>query len=349
MIKLIDILDEAIVGDFINKIKSIPGNIALKKRISQFNELEVKIFEYQNNYNGPINTVLEKYALFFKYYCSGFNSSVDKLESKELAKFLTKHYKQDLQPELTGMLKNTLLAHGGKNYKSLDVIDVDKFLGTNMPNKGHFGPGFYLTNAVAIKVAEHYGNDVQPMVINNVLKPLDIRPGTKNYYGNTDYEGKDVTASTDIGSYIGKPSYQLVAYITGVPELDKMWLQNSKKAGVKELVKQIKNQYSDKISDTQIKDIIKNVKFQVTDKKDFVSSLTSSSSLEDVYKQGKYDLIITTKNTSGVGLDKYPKAEVVVLKDKAQDVKSIFPSIEGIMKSDGQKIERNMSSANIHD
>ena len=192
MIKLLDILDEAIVGDIISKIKSIPGNIALKKRISQFNELEAKIFEYQNDYNGPINTVLEKYALFFKYYCSGFNSSVDKLESKELAKFLTKHYKQDLQPELTGMLKNTLLAHGGKNYKSLDVIDVDKFLGTNMPNKGHFGPGFYLTNAVAIKVAEHYGNDVQPMVINNVLKPLDIRPGTKNYYGNTDFEGKNV-------------------------------------------------------------------------------------------------------------------------------------------------------------
>ena len=340
MIKLIDI---------ISKIKSIPGNIALKKRISQFNELEVKIFEYQNNYNGPINTVLEKYALFFKYYCSGFNSSVDKLESKELAKFLTKHYKQDLQPELTGMLKNTLLAHGGKNYKSLDVIDVDKFLGTNMPNKGHFGPGFYLTNAVAIKVAEHYGNDVQPMVINNVLKPLDIRPGTKNYYGNTDFEGKNVIAYVNAGKYLDKDNYQLYADITGVPELDKMWLQNSKKEGVKELIKQLKDILSNKVSDEQIKDMVKNVKFQVTDKKEPVSSLTSSPSLETVYKQGKYDLIVTSKNTSGVGFDKYPKAEVVVLKDKAQDVKSIFPSIEGIMKSDGQKIERNMSSANIHD
>jgi hypothetical protein len=349
MIKLIDILDEAIVGDFINKIKSIPGNIALKKRISQFNELEIKIFEYQNDYNGPINTVLEKYASFFKYYCNSFNNSVSKLENKELAKFLTKHYKQDLQPELTGMLKNTLLAHGGKNYKSLDVIDVDKFLGTNMPNKGHFGPGFYLTNAVAIKVAEHYGNDVQPMVINNVLKPLDIRPGTKNYYGNTDFEGKNVIAYVNAGKYLGKDNYQLYADITGVPELDKMWLQNSKKEGVKELIKQLKDILSNKVSDEQIKDMVKNVKFQVTDKKEPVSSLTSSPSLETVYKQGKYDLIITTKNTSGIGLDKYPKAEVVVLKDKAQDVKSIYPSIEGIMKSDGQKIERNMSSANIHD
>ena len=349
MIKLIDILDEAIVGDFINKIKSIPGNIALKKRISQFNELEVKIFEYQNDYNGPINTVLEKYTSFFKYYCNSFNNSVSKLENKELAKFLTKHYKQDLQPELTGMLKNTLLAHGGKNYKSLDVIDVDKFLGTNMPNKGHFGPGFYLTNAVAIKVAEHYGNDVQPMVINNVLKPLDIRPGTKNYYGNTDFKGKNVIAYVNAGKYLSKDNYQLYADITGVPELDKMWLQNCKEEGVKELINGLKDILSNKVSDEQIKDMVKNVKFQVTDKKEPVSSLTSSPSLETVYKQGKYDLIITTKNTSGIGLDKYPKAEVVVLKDKAQDVKSIYPSIEGIMKSDGQKIERNMSSANIHD
>jgi hypothetical protein len=290
-----------------------------------------------------------KYASFFKGYCNSFNSSIDKLENKEVARFLTKHYKQDLQPELTGILKSTLLAHGGKSYKSLDIIDVDKFLSTGTGNLGHFGSGFYLTNAITINVAKHYGSDVQPMVINNVLKPLDIRPGTKNYYGNTDYEGKDVIAYVNIGKYIGQDNYQLSTHITGVPELDKMWLQNSKKSGVKELVKQLKDKLSNKVSDEQIKDMVKNIKFQVTDKKDFVSSLTSSSSLEDVYKQGKYDLIITTKNTSGVGLDKYPKAEVVVLKDKAQDVKSIFPSIEGIMKSDGQKIERNMSSANIHD
>jgi len=352
MIKLIDILneniDESVVGDLINKIKSLPGNLALKKRVSQFNELEIKVFEYQNNYNGPINGTLGKYAMYFKSYCNKLGTNIDKLEDKELAKFLTKHYKQDLQPELSGVYKNVLLVHGGKSYTSLDVINIDKFLGTNMPNIGHFGSGFYLTNAIMIQVAKHYGGDIQPMIINNVQKPLNIRPGTKNYYGNTDFEGKEVIASVDIGKYINKDNYNIVAYTTGIPELDKSWEQNTKKITLKDLTKQIKERIPN-ISNEELKNILKNTKFKIKDSSEYISTLTGNPSLEYVYRQGKYDLIVTSKNTSGVGPDTYQRAEVVVLKNKASDVKSVFPSIEAILKSDGKKIERNLSSPNIHD
>lgn len=335
------------------------------KRYGEMSDFEKKVYDYQKGYDNIDKRLLQYTKDFISYYNDVYGNKVGnmlykpKLTDKEIAKFLTKHYREDIYPKLTGIYKNKILTHGTKDFKSLDVIDVDKHIGTHTGNKGHFGKGLYLTSSR--DVGKHYGR-TQPLVLHNIQNPFFIIPGDKNYYGSHDFKGMDFNSELKLGdidvSIIPtedddnqkllkkikeSPSYKCVGYAQTIPELDKQWEQNGKKESLSNLMSDLVSRFG--ISDELAKKLIKYAKINQKESFEF-ASLTGSKSLDTVYSQSKHDLIVTNKNTSGEGLGRFMDAEVVV--KEPTSVVSIFPTFNAIMKSDGNSISRDLTSSNIH-
>src|SRR6056300_187398 len=336
-----------------------------RKRYDEFSDFEKKVYDYQKGYDNIDKRLLQYTNDFISYYNNVYPKEVGnmlytpKLTNKEIAKFLTKHYREDIYPKLTGLYKNKILTHGTKDYKSLDVIDIDKHITTGTGNQGHFGRGLYLTSSR--NVGKHYGK-TQPLVLHNIQNPFFIIPGNKNYYGSHDFKGVQCTGKLDFNSFdvsiipkedddnqkilntIEKsPNYKMVSYGESIPELDKMWKQNAKKLCYADMVKNLVHYLG--ISDELAKKLANYTEYSYKESPEF-ASLTGAKSLDKIYKQNKYDLIVTNKNTSGEGLDRFMDAEVIV--KEPTSVVSIFPTLNAIMKSGGNSIYRDLTSSNIH-
>jgi hypothetical protein len=336
-----------------------------RNRYDEFSDFEKKVYDYQKGYDNIDKRLLQYTNDFISYYNNVYPKEVGnmlytpKLTNKEITKFLTKHYREDIYPKLTGLYKNKILTHGTKDYKSLDVIDIDKHITTGTGNQGHFGRGLYLTSSR--NVGKHYGK-TQPLVLHNIQNPFFIIPGNKNYYGSHDFKGVQCTGKLDFNSFdvsiipkedddnqkilntIEKfPNYKMVSYGESIPELDKMWKQNAKKLCYADMVKNLVSYFG--ISDELSKKLANYTEYSYEESPEF-ASLTGAKSLDKIYKQNKYDLIVTNKNTSGEGLDRFMDAEVIV--KEPTSVVSIFPTLNAIMKSDGNSIHRDLTSSNIH-
>jgi hypothetical protein len=334
------------------------------KRYNKMSDFEKKVYDYQKGYDNIDKRLLQYTQDFNNYYQrvygsdkvgNGFN-----LSEKEIAKFLTKHYREDIYPKLTGLYKNKILTHGTKDYKSLDVIDIDKHITTGTGNYGHFGKGLYLTSSHA--VGRHYGA-TQPLVLHNIQNPFYMIPGNKNYYGSHDFDGMEFTATLDLKD-IDKSiipaddndnqkilktiednpeGWFVIGLGETIPKLDKMWEQNGRKASLEDLMVNLVSRFG--ISDELAKKLVKYAKIEHKESYEF-ASLTGSKNVDTVYKQGKHDLIVTNRNTSEVGKLRFMDAEVIV--KEPTSVVSIFPKLEAIMKSDGNSIPRDLTSPNIH-
>jgi len=336
-----------------------------KKRYDEMSDFEKKIYDYQKDYDNIDKRLLQYVSDFKSYYSDIYGDKLGKflygpkLTDNEIAKFLTKHYREDIYPKLTGLYKNKILTHGTKDYKSLDVIDIDKHITTGTGNYGHFGKGLYLTSSRG--VGKHYGR-TQPLVLHNIQKPFFIIPGNKNYYGSHDFIGmqfnsilklsdvdKNIIPSEDddnqklLKTIETSPGYTCVGYAETIPKLDKQWEQNGKKNSLISLMSDLVNRFG--ISDELAKKLTKYAKIEQEESYEF-ASLTGSKNVDTVYSQGKHDVIVTNKNTSGEGLDRFMDAEVVV--KEPTSVVSIFPTFNAIMKSDGNSIHRDLTSPNIH-
>ena len=212
------------------------------------------------------------------------------LTDKEILRFLSKHYLEDIVPKLSGLYKHKILAHGSADLSKLDVIDIDKYAGSSIGNKGHFGKGFYLSSDR--RVATHYGR-TQPIVLNDIQKPFYIIPGNKNYYGSHDFEGMAIRVFVD---FLNLPeeerekfkehgydhiynnlkkgtNHMQVAYAQGIPELDKSWKQNGIKDAKKDLEHKLKSHYN--FDDGVIKKLLDNARIEIEPLKDF-AGLTGS-------------------------------------------------------------------------
>ncbi len=335
------------------------------KRYGEMSDFEKKIYDYQKDYDNIDKRLLQYVSDFKSYYSVVYGDKLGnfqyepKLTDKEIAKFLTKHYREDIYPKLTGIYKNKILTHGTKDFKSLDVIDIDKHMGTHTGNKGHFGKGLYLTSSR--NVGKHYGR-TQPLVLHNIQNPFFIIPGDKNYYGSHDFKGIHFNSELKLGDIDlniiptkdddnqkllkkikESPDYKCVGYAQTIPKLDKQWEQNGKKESLSNLMTDLVSRFG--ISDELAKKLIKYAKINQEESFEF-ASLTGSKSVDTVYSQSKHDLIVTNKNTSGEGLDRFMDAEVVV--KEPTSVVSIFPTYNAIMKSDGNSIHRDLTSSNIH-
>jgi len=238
------------------------------------------------------------------------------------------------------------------------VVDIDKFIGSGSHNPGHFGKGFYLSSDR--NVARHYGA-TQPIVLNKVERPFYIIPGDKNYYGSHDFDGMQIRVKIDLSNLPSEAiemmddkshlynvisdgkSYNEVGYAQGIPQLDKSWKQNGINDAKKDLEHKLKTHYQ--IEESYIKDILDNAEIEIEPLKDF-AGLTGSKTVDNVYNQGKHDLIVTNKNTSGIGNERFMDAEVAV-KDPTQIV-SLFPSYDIIIRSDLGSMDRDVTNPSIH-
>ena len=329
-------------------------------RLKNFSPFEKQIYFYQKGYD-KVEKRLSKYVGDFRYYYSRvYKQEMRNLTNKEILRFLSKHYLEDIAPNLSGLFKHRILAHGSNDLSKLDVIDIDKYAGSSIGNKGHFGKGFYLSSDR--RVANHYGAP-QPIVLNNIQKPFYIIPGNKNYYGSHDFEGMNIRVFVDFLNLPeeeiekfkeegydhiyksvkeGKSHWQ-VAYAQGIPALDKSWKQNGIKDAKKDLKHKLKSHYN--FDDGVIKKLLDNARVEIEEMRDY-AGLTGSKVVDNVYDQGKHDLIITNKNTSGVGGDRFMDAEVAV-KDPTQVV-SLFPNYDLITMSNLSSIKRDLTSPAIH-
>ena len=342
------ILKEGIGDFFSDKIK----NIQEKSRLKTFTPFEKQIYFYQKGYD-KIEKRLKQYINDFRYYYNAVHKqSVRNLTNKEILKFLTKHYYEDIIPTLSGLFKNKILSHGSNDLTSLDIIDIDQHIGSGSKNKGHYGKGFYLTSSR--KAAKHYGL-TQPIVLNDIHNPFYIIPGDESYYDAPDFEGMDIRVRVNLADLpeeerknfshelkSGNPYYQ-VAHAQGVPKLDKSWKQNGIKDAKKDLAHKLENHY--KIGNIAIKKLLDDAEITIKELPGF-AGLIGSKVVDNAYDQGKYDLIVTNKNTSGVGANKFMDAEVVV-KDPTQVV-SLFPNYNLITMSDLSSINRDLTNPAIH-
>ena len=172
---------EGVLDYLSNTVKDIKE----KNRLGKFTSFEKQIYFYQKGYD-KIEKRLRQYINDFRYYYNAVHKqSVKNLTNKEILKFLTKHYYEDIMPTLSGLFKNKILSHGSNDLTSLDIIDIDKHIGAGSKNKGHYGKGFYLTSSR--KAARHYGL-TQPIVLNDINKPFYIIPGDESYYDAPDFE-----------------------------------------------------------------------------------------------------------------------------------------------------------------
>ena len=340
-------------------------------RFKKFTDLEKKIFTYIKGYNKTDKRLKPHVGSFRKYYgdhISGKRAVDEKLlTDDEILKFLTKHYYEDILPNLKGIYKNKVLVHGSSDMMTLDIIDISTHLGNNTRNKGLLGSGFYLT--ASPKTGQHYG-DIQPFVINNVKKPLYLRKGTKNYYGYHDYEGYDLqgffnktkleevldeVSLEKINAYRNKyahdrPFFQVVS---ASPELDAAWKQNMYKVVKNNFKEHLKNAGVDDLS---INKALKTIDYKLQESSEFANLAGDSPMMADLYKRGGYDLIVSPTNTAGTGgsgvssagPNIFMDAEVILKQDKAKDLISLFPSVDLIKNMEGNSISRNIGSENIH-
>ena len=327
-------------------------DIREENRLKNFSPFEKQIYFYQKGYD-KTDKRLQQYINDFRYYYNNVHQqSVKNLTNKEIIKFLTKHYYEDIMPTLSGLFKNKILSHGSNDLKSLDVIDIDQYIGAGSKNKGHYGKGFYLTSSR--KAAKHYGL-TQPIVLNDINKPFYIIPGDESYYDAPDFEGMDIRVRVNLLDLPEEerknlthelkddnPYYQ-VAHAQGVPKLDKSWKQNGIKNAKVDLAHKLENHF--KIGNIAIKNLLDNAEITIKELPGF-AGLTGSKVVDNAYAEGKYDLIVTNKNTSGVGANKFMDAEVVV-KDPTQVV-SLFPDYNLITMSDLSSINRDLSNPAIH-
>lgn len=327
-------------------------NIREENRLNNFSPFEKQIYFYQKEYN-KTDKRLKQYINDFRYYYKAVHDqSVKNLKNKEILNFLTRHYYEDIVPTLSGIFKNKILSHGSNDLKSLDVIDIDQYIGGSSKNKGHYGKGFYLTSSR--KAARHYGL-TQPIVLNDINKPFYIIPGDESYYDAPDFNGMDISIRVNLADLspkeienldyelkAGKPYYQ-VAHAQGVPKLDKSWKQNGIKDAKTDLYHKLETHFN--IGNIAIKKLLDNAEITIKELPGF-AGLTGSKVVDNAYEEGKYDLIITNRNTSGVGADRFMDAEVVV-KDPTKVV-SLFPSYNLITMSNLSSINRDLTNPAIH-
>ena len=327
-------------------------NIREENRLKKFSPFEKQIYFYQKGYD-KTDKRLQQYINDFRYYYKAVHDqSVKNLKNKEILNFLTRHYYEDIVPTLSGIFKNKILSHGSNDLKSLDVIDIDQYIGGSSKNKGHYGKGFYLTSSR--KAARHYGL-TQPIVLNDINKPFYIIPGDESYYDAPDFNGMDISIRVNLADLspkeienlgyelkAGKPYYQ-VAHAQGVPKLDKSWKQNGIKDAKTDLYHKLETHFN--IGNIAIKKLLDNAEITIKELPGF-AGLTGSKVVDNAYEEGKYDLIITNRNTSGVGADRFMDAEVVV-KDPTKVV-SLFPSYNLITMSNLSSINRDLTNPAIH-
>jgi len=333
-------------------LKTTVKDIREENRLKNFSPFEKQIYFYQKGYD-KTDKRLQQYINDFRYYYKAVHDqSVKNLKNKEILNFLTKHYYEDIMPTLSGLFKNKILSHGSNDLKSLDVIDIDKHIGSGSKNKGHYGKGFYLTSSR--KASKHYGL-TQPIVLNDINKPFYIIPGYESYYDAPDFEGMDIRVRVNLSDLPpeeienfdhelkgGKPYYQ-VAHAQGVPKLDKSWKQNGIKNAKIDLYHKLENHFQ--IGNVAIKKLLDNAEITIKELPGF-AGLTGSKVVDNAYQEGKYDLIVTNKNTSGVGADRFMDSEVVV-KDPTQVV-SLFPNYDLITMSDLSSLSRDLTNPAIH-
>ena len=333
-------------------LKTTVKDMREENRLKNFSPFEKQIYFYQKGYD-KIEKRLKQYINDFRYYYNAVHKqSVKNLTNKEILKFLTKHYYEDIMPTLRGLFKNKILSHGSNDLSSLDIIDIDKHIGSGSKNKGHYGKGFYLTSSR--KAAKHYGL-TQPIVLNDINKPFYIIPGDESYYDAPDFEGMDIRVRVNLADLPpeeienfdhelkdGKPYYQ-VAHAQGVPKLDKSWKQNGIKNAKRDLSHKLENHFQ--IGNIAIKKLLDNAEITIKELPAF-AGLTGSKVVDNAYQEGKYDLIVTNKNTSGVGADRFMDSEVVV-KDPTQVV-SLFPNYNLITMSDLSSLNRDLTNPAIH-
>ena len=347
-------IKEGIRDYLTNTVRSIKE----KNRLKDLTNFEKQIYFYQKGYD-VIDKRFKDYINDFRYYYSVVhNQELSHITNEEILRFLTKHYLKDIEPRLSGLYQHKILAHGTKDISSLDVVDIDKFIGSGSHNPGHFGKGFYLSSDR--NVAKHYGA-TQPIVLNKVERPFYIMPGDKNYYGSHDFDGAQIRVKIDLANLPSEAiemmdnkshvyniisdgkSYDEVGYAQGIPKLDKSWKQNGINDAKKDLEHKLKSHHQ--IEEKYIKDILDNAEIEIEPLKDF-AGLTGSKTVDNVYNQGKHDLIVTNKNTSGVGHERFMDAEVAV-KDPTQVV-SLFPTYDIIIRSDLSSMDRDVTNPSIH-
>jgi len=341
-----------------NYLSNTVKDIKEKNRLKEMSNFEKQIYFYQKGYD-VLDKRFKDYINDFRYYYSVVNKQeLSHITNEEILRFLTKHYLKDIEPRLSGLYQHKILAHGTKDLSSLDVVDIDKFIGSGSHNPGHFGKGFYLSSDR--NVARHYGA-TQPIVLNKVERPFYIIPGDKNYYGSHDFDGMQIRVKIDLSNLPSEAiemmddkshlynvisdgkSYNEVGYAQGIPQLDKSWKQNGINDAKKDLEHKLKTHYQ--IEERYIKDILDNAEIEIEPLKDF-AGLTGSKTVDNVYNQGKHDLIVTNKNTSGIGNERFMDAEVAV-KDPTQIV-SLFPSYDIIIRSDLGSMDRDVTNPSIH-
>ena len=347
-------IKEGVLDYLSNTVKDIKE----KNRLKEMSNFEKQIYFYQKGYD-ILDKRFKDYINDFRYYYSVVNKQdLSHITNQEILRFLTKHYLKDIEPRLSGLYQHKILAHGTTDISSLDVIDIDKFIGSGSHNPGHFGKGFYLSSDR--NVAKHHGS-TQPIVLNKVKRPFYIIPGDKNYYGSHDFDGMQIRVKIDLANLPSEAiemmgdksqvynvisdgkSYNEVGYAQGIPQLDKSWKQNGINDAKKDLKHKLKTHYQ--IEERYIKDILDNAEIEIEPLKDF-ASLTGSKTVDNVYNQGKHDLIVTNKNTSGIGNERFMDAEVAV-KDPTQIV-SLFPSYDIIIRSDLGSMDRDVTNPSIH-
>jgi len=348
------VIKEGIRNYLSNTVKGIKE----KNRLKEMSNFEKQIYFYQQGYD-VLDKRFKDYINDFRYYYSVVNKQeLSHITNQEILRFLTKHYLKDIEPRLSGLYQHKILAHGTKDLSSLDVVDIDKFIGSGSHNPGHFGKGFYLSSDR--NVAKHYGA-TQPIVLNKVERPFYIIPGDKNYYGSHDFDGMQIRVKIDLADLPSEAiemmddkshlynvisdgkTYNEVGHAQGIPQLDKSWKQNGINDAKKDLEHKLKTHYQ--IEEKYVKDILDNAEIEIEPLKDF-AGLTGSKTVDNVYNQGKHDLIVTNKNTSGVGKERFMDAEVAV-KDPTQVV-SLFPSYDIIIRSDLSSMDRDVTNPSIH-
>lgn len=355
-------------------------------RTRSFNELEKKIYLYQSGYR-KIDDRFKGFEKTFKsFYFRKYGIEVENLKEEEIARFLTKHYLQDIHPYLTGLFKDKVLFHGTENVKDLTKLDWVKHLGKNMGNLGFFGKGFYLTSYIG--AAGYYGL-IQPMVVTGIENPYYIsfdkkgssarhpvvirsyirlsydvlsKDRIKKYIkgrnwasglAEDNFKWYDLRRSRNEVDYIGHGFYKFKDY---VPALYTKNLEKRKNQIKEQLITEATEQLRKwEFEEQDIKTILSSAKFEeeANDYADF--SGRSSDEVDVAYELEQYDLIVADIDTSGRGVDdeKIGNTDVivdaeVVVRDKDQ-VSSIFPSADLIMNSSEKEIKRNLTDDVINE
>lgn len=370
-----------------NPLKDV-GDVGLFQKFKNFfrtrgfNDLEKKIFLYQRNYTKIDDRLAVLVKDFRDFYDRKYGILIQKLNDDEIAKFLTKHYLQDIYPNLTGLYKDKILYHGSSNIKTLDKLDWLKWLGNNTGNSGSFGRGFYLTSLPF--VGRYYSGGglkfTVPVVVDKVKNPFyfsydkDKRKGRFPHMNNINIivqiddlpKEKIKELANDRGNWADDhvkdnfkkydtgyrhPGAEVKYSFSYIPQVYRTQL-GKRKEQIQELLKNkvrdlLFKAYNLKKEDVEY--LITKAKFvekestQEADFKDYSSD--RESDMDIAYNLEGYDLIVADVDTSlrsRKDLNTDIVTDAEVVVRNSNQVSSIFPSVNLIMNSDDKKIKRNL-------